>query len=108
MNECGNGNLRIADSENLFSEHQSIANISTYPNPFQDQTTIEFVLPYDSKTTVDIFTVNGIRIKTLFSEEALANQTYRVVFDRDQLPGNMFIYKINTEIESRYGKLITK
>lgn len=102
---------RIENLDEISSELDNVVHsieLSTYPNPFQEQATIEFILPYNSKATVDIYNLNGVRIKTLFDDDVLANQIYQVVFEREFNSDDMFIYRLNTEFESKYGKLISK
>ena len=102
---------RIDNSDEISNELDEIVNsvqLSSYPNPFHNEAIIEFIIPYDSEVTVDIYTLTGIRLKTLFHENVLANKTYRVVFEREFFSDNIFIYKLNTDFGSHYGKLISR
>jgi hypothetical protein len=75
--------------------------ISCYPNPFTAQMTIEIENPSLKKTTVEIFSMSGQKIKTLLRAQkgAKINCTWN---GRDesgkQLPGGMYLLKVNGEI----------
>ena len=45
-----------------------------YPNPFNPDTTIEFVIPDNSHVEVDIYTITGQKIRSLISEQLTAGK----------------------------------
>lgn len=46
--------------------------ISNYPNPFNPKTKIEIFIENDSHITLDIFTINGQKVRTLFDGNLLS------------------------------------
>ena len=46
--------------------------ISNYPNPFNPKTKIEIFIENDSHITLDIFTINGHKVRTLFDGNLLS------------------------------------
>ncbi|MBN2413904.1 T9SS type A sorting domain-containing protein [candidate division KSB1 bacterium] len=51
-----------------------------YPNPFNPQTTIKYQVPQNVYVTLEIFNINGQKIKTLIREDRMAGY-YTVVWD---------------------------
>ena len=91
--------------------HGIIANdevtISAYPNPFDSKASIDFEFAYSiSKVTVNIYTLNGQLVATLFSSNADAGVEYKVELDGSNLTPGIYIYKINADDKVYYDKLI--
>lgn len=42
--------------------------LKNYPNPFNPETTIQFELGHEGKTTVEIYNAKGQRVKTIMNE----------------------------------------
>ena len=53
-------------------EENSITLMKNFPNPFRDETTISFYLPYSQKATVEIYNIKGQKVKTIFNNEIQA------------------------------------
>ncbi len=47
--------------------HPSMVSLSTFPNPFNPSVTIEFTLPESGPASLEIYSLSGQRIRTLFS-----------------------------------------
>lgn len=47
--------------------HPSSISLSTFPNPFNPSATIEFTLPQSGRTTLEVYSLSGQRIRTLVS-----------------------------------------
>ncbi|PKL84425.1 MAG: hypothetical protein CVV22_13065 [Ignavibacteriae bacterium HGW-Ignavibacteriae-1] len=52
-------------AEDDFTEYNAIVNFHSYPNPFTDETTIEFTLPEQSEVTVKVYNLQGNLVNTL-------------------------------------------
>ncbi len=48
-------------------------NFKSYPNPFTDQTTLEFYVASEEKITVEVFDIQGRKLNTLFDGYAQGN-----------------------------------
>ena len=57
--------LKYNISDNTMPNAYNI--VSTYPNPFNPQTTIEFSIPDDSEISLDIYALNGEKIVSLIN-----------------------------------------
>ena len=77
-----------------------------YPNPFNPSTKINYSLPADSKVTIDVYNVAGVRVCRLISQEQAAGY-YSVDFSNSSVKGNLssgvYIYRINA-IDKVSGK----
>ena len=99
----------IADQEGklipeIFTLKQS------YPNPFVDQTTLEYSLPEQEYVELDIYNVLGQRVRTLISEEKEVG-FHRVVWDGtndvgDPVASGIYMYVFRTDSFQKTQKLV--
>ncbi|MBC7915183.1 MAG: choice-of-anchor I family protein [Pyrinomonadaceae bacterium] len=81
--------------------------LTSYPNPFANQTTVSFSVPQSElKVTLAIFDAVGNRIATLYSGKAEANVRNEFVFDSSQLPAGAYFARLITSKGSQTFKLI--
>lgn len=76
-----------------------------YPNPFNPETTITFVLPRDQHVTLKIYDSLGREVGVLVNRQVGAG-TYKVQFNGENLPGGIYIYKIETGTFSKAKKML--
>ncbi len=67
--------------------------LSIFPNPFNPETTIEYVIPRTSHVKVDIFTILGQHVKSLVDEVQTAG-LYRVRFSTGSLSSGTYICRL--------------
>jgi len=68
-----------------------------YPNPFTSFGTIEFMrVDKTDHTVVEVYTMAGTKIATLFDGIAEQGMLYKVPFDGVNQPDGMYIYKISS------------
>ncbi|MCE2846387.1 MAG: T9SS type A sorting domain-containing protein [Sphingobacteriales bacterium] len=80
-----------------FLVENSNMQLEAYPNPAGESTQIEFVLNgFESEATLEVFTLQGVRIATLFNAPAEADMAYRTRFDVTHLPSGLYIYQLTT------------
>lgn len=94
-------------SGTISSAGQSSPELSIYPNPFSEETTIDFTLNKSGHVDITIFNVLGKEIKKIKSGE-LERGNYKLLWNgRDnqnlRLPEGMYICKMVTD-----GKTLTK
>ena len=73
---------------------------NNYPNPFNPDTTIEFVIPDNGSVTVDIYNVTGQKIRSLMTENLTAGK-HAVVWDgrndaRSMLSSGVYFVRLET------------
>ena len=64
-----------------------------YPNPFNPTTKINYSLQFDSKVTLEVFSITGEKLAQLVNEEQSAGY-YSVNFGSSKLASGVYIYRI--------------
>ena len=69
---------------------------NNYPNPFVSQTTIGFELKGNTKVTLEIYNINGQKIKTLVNE-MMSKGFHKVKWNVDNsIQGGIYFYQLTT------------
>ncbi len=81
------------------------------PNPFYNKATIQFSVTQTTDATVDVYSITGAKISTLFKGKAEAGHVYKVEFKgvdaRGQgLKAGTYIYQLSTPTSAKHGRLI--
>ncbi len=81
-----------------------------YPNPFNDNTSINFDLFENSKVKIEINNINGKKVKTLINGE-MSHGLHKIIWDGKNdknklLPPGIYFYTLNTGKEILSGKMI--
>lgn len=81
---------------------------TNYPNPFNPETTISFVLDKSSEVTLDIYNIKGQKIKSLYHDNATSGKLYKIVWNgkNDQnknVASGVYFYRLKTAY-SQYQK----
>lgn len=66
-----------------------------YPNPANEKTTVYFDLPCDSKTTLNIYNLNGQLIRTVVNEMMTAGQ-HTVIIPVTDIKEGVYFYSLTT------------
>jgi hypothetical protein len=78
-----------------------------YPNPFSSSTTISLSTGVDnSNVKVDVVTVEGKLVATLYNGATEANKTYKFDFSGDEVAKAVYICRIVTDNSSHYQKFM--
>ena len=78
-----------------------------YPNPFTNRTIIEFVLPEEGRTVIEIINLDGDMVHR--SELGVLEGSYKHTYDfvaNDKLSGGIYIYRIISSKFVTAGKLL--
>jgi hypothetical protein len=103
---CGDDSARDADpviAEELVSSDVSVT-VSAYPNPFVDKVNIEFSAMEKTQVQIQMFSVSGQNLQTLFDGTCEKDQRYKVEFI-PPLPG-VYIYRMVTAEGTKTGKVV--
>jgi len=71
----GNANVSL---ETIAPETEAIVNIT--PNPFQHDTQISFKLNTDSRVSLEVYSLQGVKIATIYEGDAKAGFEYKHLF----------------------------
>lgn len=76
----------------IAGEHLS----GNYPNPFNGNTTINYILPEDGFVSINLYNQHGQLVKVITSREATAGN-YQVQFNSEGLNAGMYYYTLQTK-----------
>jgi uncharacterized lipoprotein YddW (UPF0748 family) len=76
-----------------------------YPNPFNNTTVIPFTLNDSQWVKIDLYNVNGEKVRTLFSGQAVSGEN-KIRIDLTNMASGIYLYGIHGEITTRYRKMI--
>jgi hypothetical protein len=79
--------------------------IRNYPNPFNQNTTIEFDLPVYCFTTIDIYDVLGREVENLLSEIKPPG-SYFIKWEAGDRASGIYFYKLEACGHTRIGKMV--
>jgi hypothetical protein len=68
----------------------------TYPNPFNPQTTVHFMLPTEQAVTVSLFDASGKEVLRLYDNEILGSGYYSRILNGAQLSSGKYILRMTT------------
>ena len=93
----------IKDEQRILPDEFNLS--QNYPNPFNATTTICFTLPKPSFVTLKVYDLKGRVIETLVNELKVGGM-YDIIWNVDDLPGGIYIYRLKTEDYVTTKKLI--
>ncbi|WP_071961287.1 T9SS type A sorting domain-containing protein [Caldithrix abyssi] len=76
-----------------------------YPNPFKSETTIEFILPKDLKTHIEVFNSAGQKVATITNKEYKAG-AHSVKFYAKNLASGVYYYRLTAGEKTAVKKLV--
>ena len=77
-----------------------------FPNPFANSTTIQFVANSDQVVTVTVYTITGAKVAELYNGTVQKGATNRVIFNGENLPDGIYIYKITVGDQDYFDRLV--
>lgn len=77
-----------------------------YPNPFNPSTSFDFTVPYTGKAVVQVHTILGEHVATLFDGNAEAGKTYSVHFSGERISSGIYVYSVHSGSELLHKKMI--
>ncbi|GIV32500.1 MAG: hypothetical protein KatS3mg031_0035 [Chitinophagales bacterium] len=80
--------------------------IKAYPNPFTEKLNIEFRLASDSEVKLDILSVDGRFITSVFDGVAKADMLYTFEFLPGNEPPGLLLYRLRTQKGIYYNKVL--
>jgi hypothetical protein len=77
-----------------------------YPNPFTTKTNIQFTAAENGNAAVELYTILGTRIRTLFSGKVSGGQVYNVNATDGTLSKGLYLYRITNGRLKYTGKIL--
>src|SRR5690606_37976647 len=78
---------------------------SVYPNPMIDVATIEFEVLHSSNVTIQLYSMTGVDMGVLYNGFVNEGTLLKVPVHANDLPNDIYIYKISSGSGVFYGKL---
>ena len=85
--------------ENVFA-------LGAYPNPFAQNTLIEYTIPQASTVSVKIIDLRGVVISRLLTDQEQSEGTHRLTFESDTLPDGVYICTLDTPTGRKTHKIV--
>lgn len=97
---CAPVEIKLATwEENVFS-------LGAYPNPFAQNTLIEYTIPENAMVSINILDVRGTVISRLLSDQVQEGGTHRITFESDSLPEGIYICTLTTPNGRKTHKIV--
>lgn len=100
----------VPNVENEVPEVISTIKASSYPNPFNPETTLKYTLPEDGKTSIRIYNIKGQLVKSLLNDY-LTSGEHIISWNGNnkndnKCPSGLYFYKIRQSNNSLTQKLV--
>ena len=96
-----------AGNDNTVLSFIDLTTIDAYPNPFSDVATIEFSVPQNLRVTLDVYTLQGQHVETLYTGMAEKDVIHAYKFyAQNKHNQSAYIYVLKTVYGTKVGKLI--
>ncbi len=76
-----------------------------YPNPFNSETNIVYLLDSKAPVSLQVFNMYGVNVKTLVNGTETEG-LHQVIFDASDLPGGIYYYQLTINGKSRTEKVM--
>lgn len=67
---------------------------AAYPNPFNPRTTFSLTVEQEQEVTVEVFSLLGQRVRTLYDGIMEAGETRTFTFEAGNLPSGIYLYRV--------------
>ncbi len=81
--------------------------LKVYPNPFNNELNIDYVLQGDSKVIIEIFDITGKKVQEIVNENQKAGE-YNFKWNSQNMQKGIYILKLSTDNQNIYKKLFNK
>ncbi|MGB4398419.1 MAG: family 10 glycosylhydrolase [Daejeonella sp.] len=97
LGECPEGSSVVNNIEEFVVNSNENNTLKAYPNPFNTQLSLTFTLDKRyQKVSLEIYSLAGYKIQTVYSGEAKANETYTFAVDASGFQGQFFNARLVT------------
>ncbi|NRB62545.1 MAG: T9SS type A sorting domain-containing protein [Saprospiraceae bacterium] len=98
--------MPIASSEREFTPSSGQMSLQVWPNPFQEQTQIRFVLPEKTKLKLQVFSPNGQLISQPFHGQLRHAGSYQLQFSGHHLPPGIYVLVLETNGQRKIARMV--
>ena len=103
----GNGAYQrdLLDEVTSVKEVLVIEGVTSYPNPFRDQSTLQYELKETGQVTIQLLNASGQLIRTLLNEQQFAG-TNEVQIQRQELSSGIYFCRLSFQGQQKVHKLV--
>lgn len=94
---------RLAATE-IFRE--DLSKIKAWPNPFADQLVFSYQINQDTEVEIDMFSLQGQRVKTILSATNRSLGEYQKKISGENLPAGMYLIRIKTHNMQKFLRVL--
>ena len=99
-------NENIVIPKLLFNNKSNVFSISNFPNPFNGNTNIQFLIPTDSQVNIKLYDYTGRQVSTIVNEYMKAG-SYFIPFSATGLHSGIYLYRTELNKSSiSTGKMV--
>ncbi len=98
---CSSGQIRVEPEEKGLQ-------LTVFPNPFSDKTTVEILSKYDEFVKIDLFTLDGRLLREVNGSSLKAGEKYTFKLDGSSLSEGMYLLRLMSPSVITYEKLIVQ
>jgi hypothetical protein len=77
-----------------------------YPNPFTTKTNLQFTAAETGTAVVELYNINGAKVRSLFSRNVVQGQVYNVGVGDARLPKGIYVYTISIGKQKQTGRIV--
>ncbi|MDQ3290992.1 MAG: T9SS type A sorting domain-containing protein, partial [Bacteroidota bacterium] len=102
-----NDSTSIASANKVTEASTGKATVFTnFPNPFQDQTTIQFTFAQEEEYKVEVYNMSGELVSQLKSGKAAAGETIQTIWDASQTKNGIYLIKLTTKNKVKHLRVM--
>ena len=107
----GGGSIVIHEvkTKAAFIEPEVVAvepTLESFPNPFNDRLNIEFSSVNDTQAILEIYSITGAKLETLFNGPVEGGVLYKVEYVPNLVSSQMVLYKLTMDGKTQVGKMM--
>ncbi|MDD2306013.1 MAG: hypothetical protein PHP53_15030, partial [Prolixibacteraceae bacterium] len=80
--------------------------LKAFPNPFTERLNIEFSSANDTQAILEIYSITGAKLETLFNGPVEGGVLYKVEYVPNLVSSQMVLYKLTMDGKTQVGKMI--
>lgn len=92
------------EDENVKPDQISLA--QNYPNPFNPTTTIKYNLAVSENVQLDIFNIQGKKVRSLIKDQKKAAGQHEITFNAADLSSGIYVYRLKTPTQTLTRKMV--
>ena len=108
VNECGRDTIlkNIDLRPNGIKDLLQIVDFQCFPNPFDNNITVQYYLTEKSNMDIELFDVAGKLVQILAKNAVYTEGGYRNTFQVSDMPKGVYLLKLKTDKQAVYKKLV--